>query len=97
MLKSLAAKAIGLTIHNETEKDTGNNAQVIPDMLCYCFGWTKTAIAYEIAQTGTTKALHDIRFKMKIKGCSCATLNPTGQCCVADVKQFIREKKEASQ
>jgi len=72
-------------------------AEVTPDMLCYCFGWTKTAIAQEIAQTGSTKALHDIRFKMKTKGCSCATLNPSGKCCLADVKQFINEKKEDHQ
>lgn len=74
-----------------------NQAKIIPDMLCYCFGWTKTAIATELIQMGKTKALHDIRFKMKTKGCSCTTLNPSGKCCLTDVKVFIDEKKEVSQ
>ncbi len=65
------------------------------DRICYCFGWAKHRIADELEKTGSTKALHDIRFKMKTQGCSCTTLNPSGKCCLPDIKQFIKQKKEA--
>ena len=61
-----------------------------PATLCYCFHWTKEAIQKELEISGETKALEDIKAKMKDPGCSCEILNPSGGCCLADVQKFIR-------
>jgi len=65
-----------------------------PANLCYCFGWTKEMIEDEIKKHGKTKALDDIQKKMKDIGCSCEIKNPSGSCCLGDVKKAINEIKE---
>lgn len=67
---------------------------VKPANLCYCFGWTKEMIEDEIKQHGKTEALDDIQKKMKDIGCSCEIKNPSGSCCLGDVKKAINEMKE---
>ncbi len=62
-----------------------------PATLCYCFGWTKEKIKEELDATGETKALADIKAKMKDPGCSCEVFNPSGGCCLADVTKGIKE------
>lgn len=62
---------------------------VKPANLCYCFGWTKEKIEDEIKHTGKTKALNDIKEKMKNIGCLCEIKNPSGSCCLGDVKKAI--------
>ncbi len=62
-----------------------------PATVCYCFDWTKEKIAEEIARTGKTTALEDIKAKMENPGCSCETLNPSGACCLGDVGKVIKE------
>jgi len=64
-------------------------ARYDPNKLCYCFGWTKDLIKDNIEKTGKTNALEDIKNKIKTIGCNCATLNPSGKCCLKDVEAFI--------
>ena len=63
----------------------------IPATICYCFKWTKEKIKIELKETGKTKALHDIKTKMKTIGCNCEMLNPSGRCCLGDVSKAIKE------
>ena len=62
-----------------------------PSNLCYCFGWTKEKIEDEIKHYGKTKALDDIKRKMKDIGCSCEIKNPSGSCCLRDVKEAMSQ------
>ena len=41
-----------------------------PDTVCYCFGWTKEKIKLELQGMGESRALEDIKLKMKKNGCS---------------------------
>jgi len=59
--------------------------------VCYCFDWTKEMIMAELEATGETIALEDIKTKMKIHGCSCEVLNPSGGCCLRDVGEHIKK------
>jgi len=64
-----------------------------PATMCYCFGWSKEKIRAELEATGQTRALEDIKAKMKDPGCSCEILNPSGACCLGDVTKAIKEIK----
>jgi len=48
----------------------------------------------DIKKNGKTNALEDIKNKIKTIGCNCATLNPSGKCCLKDVEDFIKSQKE---
>lgn len=61
----------------------------LPDTLCYCFEWTKTAIEMEWEEKGESRAVEDITEKMASIGCSCESLNPSGRCCLIDINQVI--------
>lgn len=62
-----------------------------PATLCYCFDWTKEKIRAQLQASGETNALEDIKAKMQNPGCSCETLNPSGECCLGDVSKAIKE------
>ena len=80
-----------------TQKDVsivvGLKSGANPATTCYCFGWTKEKIREELQENGETKALEDIKAKMKKPGCSCEILNPSGGCCLGDNTQVIKEIK----
>ena len=56
---------------------------------CYCFGWTEERIIEDIKEHGKSTAIEDIKAKMDSVGCSCEVKNPTGKCCMADVKKVV--------
>jgi len=64
-----------------------------PVPLCYCFGWTQKKIADEIARTGKSLAVEDITNRMKTAGCNCERNNPSGGCCLTDVKNYLDKVK----
>jgi len=82
-----------------TQKDVsvvvGLKDGAFPATTCYCFEWTKEKIFAQLQETGETNALEDIKAKMKNPGCSCETLNPSGECCLADNTKIIKEFKKA--
>jgi hypothetical protein len=63
-----------------------------PRPICYCFGHSMEGIAEEIRLTGKSEAAQDIRARMKEEGCSCATKNPQGSCCLKTVEDYIAAK-----
>ncbi len=71
-----------------TVKDNGLDVHV-----CYCFDYTRQSILDEINKTGDTRALEDIKAKMKSPGCFCETSNPQGGCCLGNVTAWIKEAK----
>ncbi len=60
-----------------------------PVPLCYCFGWTQKKIDDEIARTGKSLVVEDITNKIKTIGCDCQRNNPSGMCCLKNVKNYI--------
>lgn len=61
-----------------------------PRPICYCFSHTMEEISREIELTGKSSVLEDIKARMKKEGCSCATKNPQGACCLKRVEDYIR-------
>ncbi|QDV90789.1 Mercuric reductase [Phycisphaerae bacterium RAS2] len=58
--------------------------------LCYCFGHSVASIKQELATTGRSDALEDIRRKMEDPGCTCEITNPSGACCLGSVAKGIK-------
>ena len=56
---------------------------------CYCFGWTQERILEDIKEHGKSRAIDDIKDKMDSIGCSCEVKNPSGKCCMSDVKKVV--------
>jgi NAD(P)H-nitrite reductase large subunit len=79
---------------NQLIKEIGLKDWANPKTICYCFNWTKEKIEKEIKELGTTKAIEDISGKLNTAGCACEKNNPSGKCCLKDVKKFIKEVKE---
>lgn len=61
--------------------------------LCYCFGHSVASIKDELRTNGQSKALADIRQKMKAPGCRCDTENPSGVCCLGTVAKGMEMAK----
>lgn len=62
--------------------------------LCYCFGHSVDSIKGELRSKGQSSALEDIRAKMKDPGCRCENENPSGSCCLGNVKKGIKVAQE---
>ena len=60
-----------------------------PAMVCYCFEWSIERMQEEIERQGYTQALDDIKHNMDTIGCDCSRRNPSGRCCLGDVKKAI--------
>jgi BFD-like [2Fe-2S] binding domain. len=65
-----------------------------PVPICYCFGWTRKKIDDEIARTGESRAVEDITARMKTTGCDCQRNNPSGMCCLKDIKNYMASARE---
>lgn len=59
--------------------------------ICYCFDWTKDKIKEEIKELGKSNVVIDISSKMDEIGCSCDIKNPSGKCCLKEVKEFVNK------
>jgi len=65
-----------------------------PIPVCYCFDYTRERIFDEIRATGESTALPFITDKVKTGLCECETKNPSGRCCLGEVKKTIKQGKE---
>lgn len=62
-----------------------------PRPICYCFEHTVESIHDEIARSGRSTVLERIRADMEQVGCRCERTNPLGGCCLASVRQVVRD------
>lgn len=67
-------------------KDFSENVPV-----CYCFGWTRYRIKWEIEETRQSTAAQEIAHEIKAKRCQCELNNPKGECCLGDVNIFVNK------
>jgi hypothetical protein len=59
--------------------------------VCYCFGWTPQKIRAEIAATGRSTAIEQIKAQVKAGNCFCEVTNPQGSCCLGNVAKAVQE------
>ena len=69
------------------------NSDPIP--VCYCFGFTRKDIEYEIAQTGHSTVAERISAEVKQGNCACEVKNPSGKCCLGNVTRIVRDHMRA--
>lgn len=61
-----------------------------PVPVCYCFDYTRDRIFREIRERGASTALPYITEKVKTGQCQCETENPSGRCCLGEVKKTVK-------
>jgi len=55
---------------------------------CYCFGVTREMIAGNIRETGKSDFSNWIAGEVKAGNCACDIRNPSGRCCLGEVKRM---------
>ncbi|MBT3321938.1 MAG: hypothetical protein HN392_06595 [Anaerolineae bacterium] len=58
--------------------------------ICYCFQHTARSIGNEIAESGNSTAIAEITAGIKAGQCACDIRNPQGDCCLGNVRAFIK-------
>lgn len=62
-----------------------------PDgLVCYCFLHRKSDIARQLRETGETDVFDSIKSEVQAGNCACEVRNPTGKCCLGEVRQAIQ-------
>ncbi|MDP3723872.1 MAG: hypothetical protein Q8R91_10345 [Candidatus Omnitrophota bacterium] len=59
--------------------------------VCYCFGWTPEKIRAELAATGRSTVIDQIKAQVKTGNCSCEVTNPQGSCCLGNVAKAVQQ------
>lgn len=82
----------GVVLHQSEVRVPVNAKDAGPDVpLCYCFGHTRRSIAEEIAAHGRSTTSAVIAREIKAGHCACEVKNPSGRCCLGDVRSYERE------
>jgi hypothetical protein len=58
-----------------------------PIPLCYCFGFYESHLREEIRRDGRTTIPQRISDLIKQRLCACEACNPSGMCCLGEVKK----------
>lgn len=62
-----------------------------PLPLCYCFGFTRADVLRELAETGSCGIPGRIEASIRASGCECVRRNPSGACCLGEVRKVVEE------
>lgn len=74
----------------------GVKASIDPIPLCYCFGFEENHLREEILRTGNTTIPERISHLVHEGLCACDARNPSGGCCLGEVKKTAKRlKREA--
>ncbi len=66
-----------------------------PIPLCYCFEFTRAHVRREVAETGESTIPDRIDAEIRAGRCACERKNPSGACCLGDVRKAVKEAKAA--
>lgn len=66
-----------------------------PIPLCYCFGFARADVRREVAETGDSTIPDRIDAEIRAGHCACERKNPSGACCLGEVKKVVKEAKAA--
>jgi hypothetical protein len=61
-----------------------------PIPLCYCFGFSEEAAREEIQSKGHTAIPQRIAALIRERMCACEARNPSGACCLGEVRQAVK-------
>jgi hypothetical protein len=62
-----------------------------PLPLCYCFGFSRADVEREIAQTSSCTIPERIAAEVRAGRCACEIKNPSGVCCLGEVRAAVAE------
>ena len=65
-----------------------------PVQLCYCFGFDESHIRDEITQSGDTTIPGKVSHLIGEGLCACESRNPSGMCCLGEVKRAVERLKQ---
>ena len=74
---------------------TGRPARGDEEPLCYCFGFTHGDVRRQVTESGTSDIPARIEAGIRARLCRCATLNPSGRCCLGEVKAAVAAAQAA--
>lgn len=66
-----------------------------PVPLCYCFAFTQADVLAEVQATGSCTISERITAEVRANHCACEVNNPSGHCCLGDVRRVIKEARAA--
>ncbi len=59
--------------------------------VCFCFGHTAKEIENEVRSKGESDLYDQISEQTKLKNCACELKNPSGKCCLGEVKRVVKD------
>ena len=65
-----------------------------PVPLCYCFNWTRGDVRDELQTTGKCTLVERITVELQADHCACEVKNPSGKCCLGEVRKAIKEAQD---
>ncbi len=66
-----------------------------PVPLCYCFEFTRAQVRREVAETGDSTIPDRIDAEIRAGRCSCERKNPSGTCCLGEVRKAVKAARGA--
>jgi hypothetical protein len=63
-----------------------------PIPVCYCFGFTRKDIEDEIAETSRSTVADRISAEVTAARCACEVKNPSGKCCLGEVRRTTNDR-----
>src|SRR5262249_28651343 len=73
----------------------GLKESVDPIPLCYCFRFDRADVRREVSETGECTIPMRITAEVRAGRCACEVKNPSGACCLGEVKKAVKDAKEA--
>jgi hypothetical protein len=64
-----------------------------PIQVCYCFGFFRADVRAELEATGRCTIADRIDARIKAGECSCEIRNPSGACCLGEVRKVIEDER----
>lgn len=61
----------------------------MPDLICYCFGYSREDIRQDLISNGQSLILKRILQEKMMGTCQCALKNPKGRWCTGDVRRVV--------
>jgi hypothetical protein len=58
-------------------------------LICYCFGYTEEDLCQDVLRHGRSLIMERILAEKKDGHCRCAEKNPSGHCCLGQVRQVV--------
>lgn len=82
---------IGAISKDEVNVRVGFKEAAAPQLVCYCYEHTKEVIQADFREHGESTIERQIRQEVELGACSCEMKNPTGRCCLSDVRDAYTE------